>query len=168
MGDNTVLETGPRSSNAWGLHSTATGPKSCLECWKNHLKPGLKKGSLTPEEQSLVVSLQSMYGNKWKKIASCVPGRTPKCLGKCGGLWREVEEGWREWDKHRRELGGWRLGRVEQQMEMEKRRRWRVVKVDVERRVREEEMEWVRRVEIECRERVEEVEGRLLEEWEMK
>ncbi|KAK1302830.1 Protein rough sheath 2 [Acorus calamus] len=224
-----VRQYGPRD---WSTISQRLGtplhrdPKSCLERWKNYLKPGLKKGSLTPEEQSLVVSLQSMYGNKWKKIASCVPGRTPKRLGKWWedfkekqqqlklskkqhstdyrydhildtfaekhvlllapppplpmtsvGLWREVEEGWRQWEKHRREVG-WRLGRVEQQMEMEKRRRWRVVEVEVERRVRrlrEEEMEWVGRVEMECRERVEEVrregevvEGRLLEEWEMK
>ncbi|KAF2313753.1 hypothetical protein GH714_013199 [Hevea brasiliensis] len=34
-------------------------PKSCLERWKNYLKPGIKRGSLTPDEQSLVISLQS-------------------------------------------------------------------------------------------------------------
>ncbi|GJV90530.1 protein rough sheath 2 [Tanacetum coccineum] len=56
-------------------------PKSCLERWKNYLKPGIKKGSLTPQEQSLVISLQAKYGNKWKKIASEVPGRTAIRLG---------------------------------------------------------------------------------------
>jgi len=66
-------------------------PKSCLERWKNYLKPGLKKGSLTPEEQSLVISLQAKYGNKWKKIAAEVPGRTPKRLGKWWEVYKEKQ-----------------------------------------------------------------------------
>lgn len=66
-------------------------PKSCLERWKNYLKPGLKKGSLTPEEQSLVISLQAKYGNKWKKIAAEVPGRTPKRLGKWWEVFKEKQ-----------------------------------------------------------------------------
>lgn len=76
----------------WNLVSQRMGKplhrdaKSCLERWKNYLKPGIKKGSLTPEEQSLVISLQAKYGNKWKKIASELPGRTAKRLGK----WWEV------------------------------------------------------------------------------
>ncbi|KAG1347003.1 protein rough sheath 2 [Cocos nucifera] len=76
----------------WGLVSERMGralhrePKSCQERWKNYLRPGLKKGSLTPEEQALLVSLQSRYGNKWKAIATHLPGRTPKRLGK----WWEV------------------------------------------------------------------------------
>ncbi|XP_031253005.1 protein rough sheath 2 homolog [Pistacia vera] len=76
-------------------------PKSCLERWKNYLKPGIKKGSLTPEEQSLVISLQAKYGNKWKKIASEVPGRTAKRLGK----WWEVfkEKQLKQLHKQRRE-----------------------------------------------------------------
>ncbi|XP_010923441.1 protein rough sheath 2 [Elaeis guineensis] len=76
----------------WGLVTERMGralhrdPKSCQERWKNYLRPGLKKGSLTPEEQALLVSLQSRYGNKWKAIAAHLPGRTPKRLGK----WWEV------------------------------------------------------------------------------
>nr|XP_043615505.1 transcription factor AS1-like [Erigeron canadensis] len=66
-------------------------PKSCLERWKNYLKPGIKKGSLTPHEQSLVISLQAKYGNKWKKIASEVPGRTAKRLGKWWEVFKEKQ-----------------------------------------------------------------------------
>ncbi|PWA90842.1 MYB-related transcription factor [Artemisia annua] len=66
-------------------------PKSCLERWKNYLKPGIKKGSLTPQEQSLVISLQAKYGNKWKKIASEVPGRTAKRLGKWWEVFKEKQ-----------------------------------------------------------------------------
>lgn len=76
----------------WGMVSERMGralhrdPKSCQERWKNYLRPGLKKGSLNPDEQALLVSLQSRYGNKWKAIAAHLPGRTPKRLGK----WWEV------------------------------------------------------------------------------
>nr|AGR40500.1 MYB-related transcription factor [Artemisia annua] len=66
-------------------------PKSCLERWKNYLKPGIKKGSLIPQEQSLVISLQAKYGNKWKKIASEVPGRTAKRLGKWWEVFKEKQ-----------------------------------------------------------------------------
>ncbi|KAL2551831.1 Transcription factor AS1 [Forsythia ovata] len=81
----------------WNLISQRMGksldrdPKSCLERWKNYLKPGIKKGSLTPEEQNLVISLQAKYGNKWKKIAADVPGRTAKRLGKWWEVFKEKQ-----------------------------------------------------------------------------
>ncbi|XVF71673.1 hypothetical protein PTKIN_Ptkin12aG0058400 [Pterospermum kingtungense] len=89
-----VKQYGPKE---WNLVSQRMGkplhrdPKSCLERWKNYLKPGIKKGSLTPEEQSLVISLQAKYGNKWKKIASEVPGRTAKRLGKWWEVFKEKQ-----------------------------------------------------------------------------
>ncbi|KAF4382499.1 hypothetical protein F8388_015327 [Cannabis sativa] len=89
-----VKQYGPKD---WNLISQRMGkplqrdPKSCLERWKNYLKPGLKKGSLTPEEQSLVISLQAKYGNKWKKIAAEVPGRTAKRLGKWWEVFKEKQ-----------------------------------------------------------------------------
>ena len=89
-----VKQYGPKD---WNLIYQRMGkplqrdPKSCLERWKNYLKPGLKKGSLTPEEQSLVISLQAKYGNKWKKIAAEVPGRTAKRLGKWWEVFKEKQ-----------------------------------------------------------------------------
>ncbi|KAK3033849.1 hypothetical protein RJ639_034267 [Escallonia herrerae] len=89
-----VKQYGPKE---WRLIIQRTGktldrdPKSCLERWKNYLRPGIKKGSLTPEEQTLVVSLQSKYGNKWKKIAAEVPGRTAKRLGKWWEVFKEKQ-----------------------------------------------------------------------------
>ncbi|XP_042516853.1 transcription factor AS1-like [Macadamia integrifolia] len=89
-----VKQYGPKE---WNLVSQRMGKpldrdaKSCLERWKNYLKPGIKKGSLTPEEQSLVISLQAKYGNKWKKIASEVPGRTAKRLGKWWEVFKEKQ-----------------------------------------------------------------------------
>ncbi|KAK1433263.1 hypothetical protein QVD17_10172 [Tagetes erecta] len=89
-----VNHFGPRE---WNLISQRMSkpldrdPKSCLERWKNYLKPGIKKGSLTPQEQSLVISLQAKYGNKWKKIAAEVPGRTAKRLGKWWEVFKEKQ-----------------------------------------------------------------------------
>lgn len=46
--------------------------KSCRLRWTNHLRPNLKKGSFTREEERLVVKLHRTYGNKWSYIASKV------------------------------------------------------------------------------------------------
>lgn len=66
--------------------------KSCLERWKNYLKPGIKKGSLTQDEQCLVINLQAKHGNKWKKIAAEVPGRTAKRLGKWWEVFKDKQQ----------------------------------------------------------------------------
>ncbi|KAF5727953.1 transcription factor MYB86-like [Tripterygium wilfordii] len=50
--------------------------KSCRLRWANHLRPNLKKGAFTPEEERLVAVLHSKYGNKWARIATQLPGRT--------------------------------------------------------------------------------------------
>ncbi|KAJ4979715.1 hypothetical protein NE237_010495 [Protea cynaroides] len=90
-----VKQYGPRE---WNLvsqrmnRSLDRDAKSCLERWKNYLKPGIKKGSLTEEEQCLVIRLQAKYGNKWKKIAAEVPGRTAKRLGKWWEVFKEKQE----------------------------------------------------------------------------
>ncbi|CAH2042242.1 unnamed protein product [Thlaspi arvense] len=73
-------------------HTLNRDAKSCLERWKNYLKPGIKKGSLTEEEQRLVIRLQAKHGNKWKKIAAEVPGRTAKRLGKWWEVFKEKQE----------------------------------------------------------------------------
>ncbi|KAL1566576.1 hypothetical protein AAHA92_02173 [Salvia divinorum] len=89
-----VKQYGPREWNLISQRMPAPlhrDPKSCLERWKNYLKPGIKKGSLTPDEQSLVISLQAKYGNKWKKIAAELPGRTAKRLGKWWEVFKEKQ-----------------------------------------------------------------------------
>jgi len=90
-----VKQYGPRE---WHLVSQRMNApldrdaKSCLERWKNYLKPGIKKGSLTEEEQHLVIHLQAKHGNKWKKIAAEVPGRTAKRLGKWWEVYKEKQQ----------------------------------------------------------------------------
>ncbi|CAN6269115.1 unnamed protein product [Urochloa humidicola] len=50
--------------------------KSCRLRWINYLRPDLKRGNFTPEEEDTIIKLHAMLGNKWSKIASCLPGRT--------------------------------------------------------------------------------------------
>ncbi|KAK1372907.1 Transcription factor, Myb superfamily [Heracleum sosnowskyi] len=50
--------------------------KSCRLRWINYLRPDLKRGPFCPVEQSLIVYLHSVLGNKWSKIAAHLPGRT--------------------------------------------------------------------------------------------
>ncbi|KAH9626107.1 hypothetical protein KSS87_002981, partial [Heliosperma pusillum] len=90
-----VKQYGPREWHLLSQRMSTTfdrDAKSCLERWKNYLKPGIKKGSLTEEEQRLVIRLQAKHGNKWKKIASEVPGRTAKRLGKWWEVYKEKQE----------------------------------------------------------------------------
>ncbi|KAF9688289.1 hypothetical protein SADUNF_Sadunf02G0182100 [Salix dunnii] len=50
--------------------------KSCRLRWANHLRPNLKKGSFTPEEEQIIIELHAKHGNKWARMASQLPGRT--------------------------------------------------------------------------------------------
>lgn len=46
--------------------------KSCRLRWANHLRPNLKKGAFSPEEERLVVELHAQLGNKWARMAAQV------------------------------------------------------------------------------------------------
>lgn len=46
--------------------------KSCRLRWANHLRPNLKKGAFTPEEERLILELHAKYGNKWARMAAQV------------------------------------------------------------------------------------------------
>ncbi|XP_010472758.1 PREDICTED: myb-related protein Myb4-like isoform X2 [Camelina sativa] len=50
--------------------------KSCRLRWINYLRPDLKRGNFTAEEEETIIKLHQNYGNKWSKIASQLPGRT--------------------------------------------------------------------------------------------
>ncbi|XP_072995974.1 transcription factor MYB61-like [Typha latifolia] len=50
--------------------------KSCRLRWINYLRPDLKRGSFTEQEESLIIELHSVLGNKWSQIAAQLPGRT--------------------------------------------------------------------------------------------
>ncbi|KAJ8541763.1 hypothetical protein K7X08_002579 [Anisodus acutangulus] len=50
--------------------------KSCRLRWINYLRPDLKRGNFTKEEDELIIKLHSLLGNKWSVIAGRLPGRT--------------------------------------------------------------------------------------------
>ncbi|CAA0842139.1 myb domain protein 63 [Striga hermonthica] len=50
--------------------------KSCRLRWVNYLSPDIKRGNFTPEEEQTIIQLHTSFGNKWSKIAACLPGRT--------------------------------------------------------------------------------------------
>ncbi|GKU88851.1 hypothetical protein SLEP1_g3067 [Rubroshorea leprosula] len=50
--------------------------KSCRLRWINYLRPDLKRGNFTEEEDDLIINLHSLLGNKWSLIAARLPGRT--------------------------------------------------------------------------------------------
>ncbi|CAM8991682.1 unnamed protein product [Rhodiola kirilowii] len=49
--------------------------KSCRLRWLNYLRPDVRRGNITLEEQLLILELHSRWGNRWSKIAQHLPGR---------------------------------------------------------------------------------------------
>ncbi|KAK7366597.1 hypothetical protein VNO80_08592 [Phaseolus coccineus] len=50
--------------------------KSCRLRWTNYLRPDIKRGKFSDEEEKLIINLHAVLGNKWAAIASHLPGRT--------------------------------------------------------------------------------------------
>ncbi|KAG8055603.1 hypothetical protein GUJ93_ZPchr0001g32311 [Zizania palustris] len=50
--------------------------KSCRLRWLNYLRPELRHGGFTDDEDNLILSLYGEMGSKWSVIASKLPGRT--------------------------------------------------------------------------------------------
>ncbi|XP_027349839.1 myb-related protein 306-like isoform X2 [Abrus precatorius] len=72
-----IQEHGPGN---WRAVPTKTGlsrcSKSCRLRWTNYLRPGIKRGNFTEQEEKMIIHLQDLLGNRWAAIASYLPQRT--------------------------------------------------------------------------------------------
>ncbi|KAG4187805.1 hypothetical protein ERO13_A08G124600v2 [Gossypium hirsutum] len=59
--------------NKAGLHRCG---KSCRLRWMNYLRPDIKRGNISTDEDDLIIRLHSLLGNRWSLIAGRLPGRT--------------------------------------------------------------------------------------------
>ncbi|KAG6634510.1 transcription factor MYB41-like [Carya illinoinensis] len=50
--------------------------KSCRLRWTNYLRPDIKRGRFSFEEEETIIQLHGVLGNKWSAIAAHLPGRT--------------------------------------------------------------------------------------------
>ncbi|KAJ8755030.1 hypothetical protein K2173_015542 [Erythroxylum novogranatense] len=50
--------------------------KSCRLRWVNYLRPDIKRGNISQEEEELIIKLHRLLGNRWSLIAGRLPGRT--------------------------------------------------------------------------------------------
>ncbi|XP_071719400.1 transcription factor MYB30-like [Rutidosis leptorrhynchoides] len=50
--------------------------KSCRLRWMNYLRPGIKRGHFTSDENDVIIRLQALHGNRWSLIATELSGRT--------------------------------------------------------------------------------------------
>ncbi|GLJ48267.1 hypothetical protein SUGI_1018990 [Cryptomeria japonica] len=50
--------------------------KGCRLRWMNYLRPNVKRGNISLDEEDLIVRLHNLVGNRWSLIAGRVPGRT--------------------------------------------------------------------------------------------
>ncbi|MCD7472868.1 Transcription regulatory protein SNF2 [Datura stramonium] len=91
-----VMTHGEGNWNAVQRHSgLARCGKSCRLRWANHLRPDLKKGAFTPEEEQRILELHAKMGNKWARMAIELPGRTDN----------EIKNYWNTRTKRRQRAG---------------------------------------------------------------
>ncbi|XP_016493330.2 transcription factor MYB30 [Nicotiana tabacum] len=50
--------------------------KSCRLRWMNYLRPNIKRGNYTKEEDDIILKLHAQLGNRWSTIAAHLPGRS--------------------------------------------------------------------------------------------
>ncbi|XP_022731886.1 transcription factor TT2-like [Durio zibethinus] len=50
--------------------------KSCRLRWRNYLRPDIRRGNISSDEEDLIIRLHKLLGNRWSLIAGRLPGRT--------------------------------------------------------------------------------------------
>lgn len=75
-GDKNWMAVAREVNMALGYDSGGRTAKQCRGRYMHHLKPGLKRGPWTWEEEETLVRSHRRLGNSWSKIAKDLPGRT--------------------------------------------------------------------------------------------
>nr|QGP74108.1 MYB340 [Ipomoea batatas] len=76
LGDYVSLHGEGRWSSVARCAGLNRNGKSCRLRWVNYLRPGLKRGHISPQEEGIIIELHALWGNKWSTIARYLPGRT--------------------------------------------------------------------------------------------
>ncbi|GAX19268.1 hypothetical protein FisN_4Lu510 [Fistulifera solaris] len=77
-----VMTNDPNLENtgAWNqvcmVMGTERSAKQCRERWTNYLRPGIKKGEWTAEEEELIYEMYRSFGPRWSAMAKLMKNRT--------------------------------------------------------------------------------------------
>ncbi|KAK2984575.1 hypothetical protein RJ640_018953 [Escallonia rubra] len=79
----------PEKAGLFDLYLCNTPFPNAKLRWINYLRPDIRRGRFTAEEEKLIISLHGAVGNRWAHIASHLPGRTDN----------EIKNYWNSWIK---------------------------------------------------------------------
>ncbi|KQJ98396.1 transcription factor MYB106 isoform X1 [Brachypodium distachyon] len=57
--------------------------KSCRLRWTNYLRPDIKRGKFSLQEEQTIIQLHALLGNRWSAIATHLPRRTDNEIKNC-------------------------------------------------------------------------------------
>jgi Myb-like DNA-binding domain len=81
--DDLLRQIAGDSPDNWNMIGVAlpgrTG-KQCRERWLNNLRPDIRKGGWSREEDDLIIREQAYRGNQWSAIARMLPGRSDNAV----------------------------------------------------------------------------------------